>query len=503
MRVDLDRTRPIPLYRQVADAIRTGIAAGEVRPGERLPTTRELARRLGVTRLTVVHAYEALSAVGLIEGRVGRGTFVAGKAGGRGGLPAAVTAGRDGRPVPPAGWPAAEAALRSAAAPGLWWRQLARLAERPGVISFASGMPAPDLFPVRALREAIDDVLDGEGAAALQYDAPEGYQPLREAVADYLAEAGVPARAGELLVTSGTQQGVDLIARVLLRRGDVVATENPTYAGALDVFEATGARVVALPPEGEAEAEGALAAVVRRLRPRLIYTIPACQGTAARPMSPSRRDALLRLAEEVDAAIVEDDAYRELCYGQGPPPPFKASGASGRVLHAGSFSKLLAPGLRVGYLLAPARWLEPLAAAKQAADLHTSSLLQRAVARILADGRLRAHVAVARQTCLRRRDAMAAALERELRGALQWWLPEAGPFIWARLPEGRSALDAYLQATDHGVAFAVGAAFMADRAERGLLRLNFSIHPEPIIDLGIERLGRSVAKLPVTCAAPI
>lgn len=518
LRIAVDRDLKEPLYQQVMAAIRDAIAGGDLTPGQRLPTTRDLADQIGVTRLTIVRAYGDLAAEGLLEGHVGRGTFVAAgavaRAGGgeppAGARPSVVASAGSPSPAPAPAGPAPQNA-------GAWWQQLIRLAERPGLISFASGMPAPDLFPVEALKAAMTEVLDRDGAAALQYDAPEGYGPLRESIARHLSEAGATTTAGQVLITSGTQQAVDLIARLHLRPGDAVLTEVPTYAGALEVFEAAGARVVGVEPEtarfgdaGGSQSDATPGALVeawlraaRRHRPRLIYTIPACQGFAGRPMPPEVRAAILRAASELDAIVVEDDAYRALSYEQPPPPLLRADDPDGRVLHVGSFSKLLAPGLRVGYLCAPPRRFEALAAAKQAADLHTSTLLQRAVERFLDSGQLRGHLARARHACRARRDAMAAALAAGAAEGLDWAAPAGGPFVWARLPAGRGAVDAYLAAIDEGVAFAVGAAFMPDRADRGHVRLNFTIHPEPQIRAGVERLCRSLHGRPAARAAPI
>lgn len=460
MDLQLDRSSAVPLYVQIRDGIIAAVQRQALAPGWRLPPTRDLARQLGVTRVTVVKAYEALTEAGWAEAHVGRGTFLTGG--------------------PPDRDPSVE---RAPAVPEPPWQTLARLADRPGVINFASGAPAPDFFPVEELRRAVNAVFEKEGAAALQYDAPEGLLPLREQIA-----ARVGSAVDDVLVTSGTQQAVDLITRTLLRPGDVVVTEAPTYSGALEAFAASGARVVGVPVDRGGMDLSALERLLQQEKPRLIYTVPAFMTPYGTALAPDRREALLELAAAYGATVAEDDAYRELVYDGEPLPPLRALPGGERVLHVGSFSKLMAPGLRLGYLIATAETRQTLASRKQMADLHTSTLIQHAVRQYLAHGSHEAHLRQTVAVCRERRDAAVAALQQLDVPGLSWHVPAGGPFIWLRLPPGQHTVDAYVRALDHGVAFALGAAFFPDRRDHGWLRLNFTLHEPEQIRRGISRL---------------
>lgn len=461
----MDRSSAVPLYVQIRDGIIAAVQQQALAPGTRLPPTRDLARQLGVTRVTVVKAYEALTEAGWAEAHVGRGTFLASDPG-----PGA---------APPSEPPAAAAEST--------WQTLARLADRPGITNFASGAPAPDFFPVEELRRAINAVFDREGAAALQYDAPEGLLPLRQQIADRVGCA-----VDDVLVTSGTQQAVDLITRTLLRPGDVVLTEAPTYSGALEAFAASGARVIGVPVDRGGLDLDALEQLLQTAKPRLIYTVPAFMTPYGTALAPERRSALLALAAAHGVPVAEDDAYRELVYDGDPLPPLRALPGGERVLHVGSFSKLMAPGLRLGYVIATAETRQTLVARKQMADLHTSTLIQHAVRQYLASGSHEAHLRQTVAVCRQRRDAAVEALTRLAVPGLTWHVPAGGPFIWLRLPPGQAVVDTYVCALDHGVAFAIGAAFFPDRRDHGWLRLNFTLHEPEQIRQGISRLAAAL-----------
>ncbi len=483
MRLDIDRERPTPLYQQIITAIINQVRLGMLATGTRLPPTRELARDLGVTRTTVIAAYRGLEEQGWVSSHVGRGTYVT--------RPAATEASEEeggGAPTGPGG-------PRYVSRGEL--RRLMRLTDRPGLLSLASGIPALDTFPVDRLRQAFDQVLERQGAAALQYDSPEGHWPLRERIVGYLGQVGVVAHPSEVLITSGTQQGAALVARVMVQPGDVVLLDQPTYAGALDVFEGAGARLLGVPSDEAGILPEALDALARRHHPRLLYVVPACQGPAARTLPADRRRALHTLARAHGFTIVEDDSYRDLRFVGEPAVPLKAQDDSDHVIHLGSFSKTLAPGLRVGYVVAGAGALEALADAKQTADLHTSTLVQRAVDVYLASGDLDAQLQRLRSVSAERRDATLAALYRFLPKEVTWWAPEGGPFIWLKLPDDLSAVTAYMAALEQGVAFAIGAGFFPDRIDRGYIRINFAAPRPPEVEEGLRRLGAALASLGV------
>jgi 2-aminoadipate transaminase len=366
-------------------------------------------------------------------------------------------------------------------------RELLKLTERPGIISFAGGLPSPQTFPVEAFRAACEHVLATDGAAALQYAASEGHAPLREAVARMLPWPVDPA---QVLITTGSQQGLDLVAKVLVDQGSQVLVETPTYLGALQAFAPMEPRVVAVAGDDEGIDVADLAA--RRGDARFLYVLPNFQNPTGRTMSEARRQQLVEAARALALPVVEDNPYGDLWFDAPPPAPLAARHPDGTI-YLGSFSKVLAPGLRLGFLVAPPPIFPKLLQAKQAADLHSPTFNQRMVAQVLRDGFLDRHVPTIRAVYRRQRDAMLAALERECAGlGLRWNAPAGGMFLWARLPHGLDAADLLPRAVARGVAFVPGAAFHADNADHRTLRLSFVTATPAEIDTGVAALAAVV-----------
>ncbi|TFY98820.1 PLP-dependent aminotransferase family protein [Ramlibacter rhizophilus] len=370
-------------------------------------------------------------------------------------------------------------------------RELLKLTERPGIISFAGGLPSPATFPVSEFAAASAQVLRDDGPAALQYAASEGFGPLREQVA---AALPWPVDPAQVLITTGSQQGLDLVAKVLVDAGSRVLVETPTYLGALQAFAPMEPEVVGVrsDEEGvllddlEAKAAGA----------RFLYLLPNFQNPTGRTMSESRRAALSALAKRLQLPIVEDNPYGELWFDRPPPAPLSARDPQG-CIYLGSFSKVLAPGLRLGFLVAPPSLYPKLLQAKQAADLHSPGFNQRIAARVVESDFLQHHVPRIRDLYRAQRDAMLAALAREMAGlGVAWNTPSGGMFLWARLPRGMSASALLPAAVDAGVAFVPGAAFYADAASEPdaerTLRLSFVTATVPQIDAGVAALGRAI-----------
>ena len=370
-------------------------------------------------------------------------------------------------------------------------RELLALLDRPEVISFAGGLPAPELFDVAGLRAAADAVLSGPGARrALQYAPTEGDPDLRTQVAARMTARGLPTAAADLLVTTGSQQALTLVATALLDPGAVVAVEDPTYLAALQCFSLAGARVVPVPSDGHGIDPDALADVVARERPTLLYLVPTFANPTGRTLPAQRRAAVAAIAAREGLWVVEDDPYGELRYRGEPVAPLAAEpSAADRVLYLGSFSKLAAPGLRLGWLRAPAPLLRVLTVAKQAADLHTSTLDQATAAAWLAATDLDAHV---RRLCAayrERRDAMVAALPGTLPAGSTWTDPDGGMFVWARLPGDVDTADVLREALTADVAFVPGAPFSAGTPDRATLRLSFTTNTAGTIAEGMRRLA--------------
>jgi 2-aminoadipate transaminase len=385
-------------------------------------------------------------------------------------------------------------ARRMARMPPSAVREILKVAEQPDVLSFAGGLPAPELFPVEAIAEAHAEVLAREGRAALQYSTTEGFGPLREWVAARLARRGIRVSTDQVLITNGSQQGIDLVARVLLDPGDVVAVESPSYLAALQTFAGCEANFAAVASDDEGMDVDDLARLFAVRPPRLVYLVPEFQNPKGTTLTRPRREALLALCQAHRVPVLEDNPYGELRFRGEAPPPLAALDDAGVVVHLGTFSKTLAPGMRLGWLVGPKELVRAITIAKQAADLHTATLAQRAAAALLSKFDYDAHLAVLRRTYGERCVAMLGALERHLPPGTRWTRPDGGLFVWAELPSGLRADDIFAEALREKVAFVPGSAFFPDAPRYETLRLNYSNRPPELIEEGIARLGRVVAR---------
>jgi DNA-binding transcriptional MocR family regulator len=374
-------------------------------------------------------------------------------------------------------------------------REILALTARAEVISFAGGLPAPELFDVPALRAAFAEALaDGRAQRALQYSTTEGHAPLREALAARMRGRGLPTDPGDVLVTTGSQQALGLAAAALLDPGDVVLVEDPSYLAALQSFALVGARLIPVPAGSDGPDADALAGLVAEHRPKLLYVVPTFQNPTGRTISREGRARLARLAGELGLWLLEDDPYGELRYdGEALPSLGSFPGAEDRTLAVSSLSKVLAPGLRIGWLRAPAALQRALTVAKQAADLHTSTIDQMAAATVLAAGGMEAHRERLCAEYRARRDALLGGLGAALPPGSRWNEPAGGMFVWARLPDGHDAAVLLKAALRHDVAFVPGAPFFAGAADHATLRLSFTTHPPAEIAEGLRRLGAAVA----------
>ena len=371
-------------------------------------------------------------------------------------------------------------------------REILKVTEQPGIISLAGGLPSADTFPIQAVRDASERVLREAPREALQYAASEGYAPLREWVAAHLAEQhGMRVHADQVLITTGSQQGLDLAAKVLIDAGSRVLVETPTYLGALQAFAPYEPRVESLASDHEGPLPAALAAaaVVGNDRARFAYLLPNFQNPTGHVYTEARRLALVAAARAANLPLIEDNPYGDLWYDAPPPPPMATRWPEG-VLYLGSFSKVLSPGLRLGYVVAPP-WLYPkLLQAKQAADLHTSIFNQRVVHEVIRNGLLDDHVPTIRARYKAQRDAMAAALEKHLAGLVQWQRPVGGMFFWLELPAGLDAMALLPRAIEAGMAFVPGEPFFASAPARNTLRLSFVTVAAERIEVGVAALAR-------------
>jgi 2-aminoadipate transaminase len=373
-------------------------------------------------------------------------------------------------------------------------RELLKTTVAPDLISFAGGLPAPELFPVEALARAARDVLADDGPSALQYGVSEGHLPLREWVCGHLAGAdGMTASPDQVLITNGSQQGLDLVAKALIDPGDFVVVENPAYLGALQAFKSYQAEIVGVPGDGDGIRTDALEAALARLPrpPKLLYLIPNFQNPTGTSLSGARRARVVEIAAWHGVPIVEDDPYGRLRFAGRDLPPLASMPGSESVIYLGTSSKILAPGLRIAWLVAPDRELfERLVAAKQAADLHTSSFAQRVVHRYFqVPGALELHIRRLRAAYALRRTAMLQALERHLPPGCTWTRPDGGLFLWVRLPPHIDGFDLLKASTREKVAFVPGEPFWVGDPHRNTIRLNFSNASVEKIEEGVRRMA--------------
>lgn len=373
-------------------------------------------------------------------------------------------------------------------------REILKVTEQPGIISFAGGLPSPLTFPIEAMREASERVLKDDGKAALQYAASEGYTPLREWVAQDLLKQGMNVSPDQVLITTGSQQGLDLVAKILIDAGSRILVETPTYLGALQAF--TPMEPVAVSVDSDehgVNAEDLRAKVGTGAdKARFVYLLPNFQNPTGRTMPEARRAAVAQVAIDTGLPIIEDNPYGDLWFDQAPAPSLSSRHPEGSV-YLGSFSKILAPGLRLGYLVAPKALYPKLLQAKQAADLHTPSFNQRVVAEVLKDGFIDRHVPTIRALYKQQCEAMLAALDREMVGlGLSWNRPVGGMFLWVQLPKGMNAVALLDKAVKKGVAFVPGLAFYAQDPSESTLRLSFVTATVDQINTGMAALAQAI-----------
>lgn len=411
-------------------------------------------------------------------------------------------------------------------------RELLKLTEKPGLISFAGGLPAPDVFPVNAFRSASDRVLREHGTVALQYSATEGYRPLREWIVAYMARYGIQATPENVLITSGSQQALDIIGKVLINPGDLILTERPTYLGALQAWRAYQADFTTVPIDNQGICTDLLEEALCA-GPKFMYVLPNFQNPGGVTLSAERRRTLVEIADHYGVPIIEDDPYGELRYegehlrplvvedaeclacngksGNGRSASETGGFMTGNVIYLSTFSKTLAPGLRLAWIVAPADVIQRCVMAKQGMDLHTSTLVQMIAYDVLTspDGEasfLHNHIQLVRTIYRERRDAMLEAMERYFPEDVRWTRPDGGLFLWVTLPEQIDTVPLLEQAIQNDVAFVPGYCFYPGAEPNSSFRLNFSYCKPEQIRIGIERLGevieRALVHAPESIAVP-
>lgn len=373
-------------------------------------------------------------------------------------------------------------------------RELLKLTARPEIISLAGGLPAPELFPIDEYRRAFEWVLETNGNMALQYGPSEGYRPLREFLARRMTGKGIPAEPDHVLVTSGSQQGLDLLGKIFLNPGDAVCAESPTYMGAIQAFDAYQADYVTVPMDDEGMRSQDLDDILQQHAIKFIYALPNFQNPSGRLMSEPRRELLIETARRHGVPIVEDDPYGELYFEGGPLPSLRSLWPEG-VIYLGTFSKILAPGFRLGWLVAPRGLYDEFVFAKQPADLHTSMATQMATNEVCQqDDFLETHIDQIRDVYRERRNVMLRAMEEHFPPGCSWTRARGGLFVWAELPPSIDTRELLAEALEEQVAFVPGQSFHPDRGGHNTMRLNFSNVTPERIEEGIARLGRAIKR---------
>ncbi|MHB8797187.1 MAG: aminotransferase-like domain-containing protein [Thermoanaerobaculia bacterium] len=375
-------------------------------------------------------------------------------------------------------------------------REILKVTQRPEVISFAGGLPAPELFPVKRLAAATQQVFEEEGTRALQYSTTEGHPPLRRKIAERMkATWGAQVTPEQILVTSGSQQGLDLTGKLFLDEGDVVLCESPTYLGALSAWNVMRPRWVEVATDDDGMDPAALEAKLRaHPNAKAIYVIPTFQNPSGRTWSLERRRRFMEIVERHDVWVVEDNPYGELRLEGDSVPSLKSLDTKGRVVALGTFSKVFCPGLRIAWVAADVSVIDKLVILKQGADLQTATLSQLQVNRYLEENDLDADIAKIIPVYRERRDAMLSALEQEMPSGVRWTRPEGGLFLWMTLPANLSARTLLDECVRQNVAFVPGGAFFPNGGNENTLRLNYSNMPIERIREGVKRLAASVVK---------
>ena len=489
MRIPLNRKSDVPLYHQIESYLRQGILSGSLPAEMRLPACRQLAKDLGVNRATVENAYAKLEADGLVYSRMGSGTYVLPI----NPIPVITKSNRDTR------WPLWQESVqqdRNIVSKADAVDELLQAAGHPHPISFASGVSDSRQFPIEEFRKVLQTVMRRDQISALEYGEQNGYAPLREGIAHILASQGLQTDPENILITAGSQQAIYLALQVLLRPGDVVLVEDPTYSVALDLFRALGFQLVGVPVDSQGMQVEKLEKILQQHHPKLIYTIPNFHNPTGTCLSSARRRELIVLADRYNIPILEDDFVGDLRYEGHAQPALKALDPNGQVIYVSTFSKMLMPGLRVGFIVADGPIFESLLNFKRLSDLATSTLIQRALEAYVNVGRYQAYLRRSSQTFRTRRDIMIDAIRRYLPSDVFFDQPKGGLFIWLHLPKTMSAEELLPVACKDGVSFVPGNYFFVDSASGDeWIRLNFASQPEGDIGEGIKRLSGAIRKL--------
>ncbi len=487
MNLSINKDGDAPVYLQIKKQIQEKILSGELRAGQMLPPERKLADQLGINRSTVLKAYQELKADGLLGAHVGRGTVV---------LPQVFSS---QKPVAEAVYPVQWDQLFNKSvlyANDRVIKDIMDITSRDQVISFAGGMPSPDVYPVREMMQIQGKMSSAAMLEQMHHSPVEGSYPLRESLSRHLRMRDIQASAKDIMILSGSQQGLDFAARSLISAGDLVVVEEPTYLGAMNTFRSAGARIMGIPVDRDGMRVEILEALLTRYKPKLIYTLPTFQNPSGTVMSLERRHQLLELSYRHQIPILEDDPYGELRYEGAFVPPVKALDSHGYVIYLSTFSKVLFMGMRVGWVAAPRQVIEKFSLLKQMSDLHVNTPAQLFFNEFLQQNLYSEHLKLVKKEYVLRRDIMMAELERYSYLNVNWSKPQGGYYLWCGLPEQVVQEKLLQSASKNGVAYVPGRPFYPSGEQDGNhIRLNFTYANPSQIKEGIGRLAKAVEEV--------
>lgn len=517
-----EKNRRYPMYARIRDAVIKAVETGHLRPGDKLLPDRELAELLAIDRSTVARAYHELESQGVASGHVGRGTFIASTpVASQPGLSSPVSEDRaiGGQAFPSSSsssspslnrYSSSYESLEGEPSGSLLWRQKFShysrevsaitakqplLPNNPRTISFGGGVPSLEFFPEQEFAGLLAELSQRMRAQMFAYSAPEGHEELKGEIARLLSRQNIAASPEQILITNGSQQAIDLVARTLIDPGDVVVVEDPSYFWAICNFSAFGARILPVPVGAQGMDLNILETILSRQRVKFIYSMPTFQNPTGATLSLEGRKDLLELALRYQVPIIEDNFAADLFYESAPPPPLVSLDQSGElVIYQGTVSKALCPGLRIGWLLLPQAARLSFAVAKRSSDLSTNTLSQLLLAEFLQKGSYEKHLAVVRAAYKTRRDHMVSCLQTMLPADIQWSAPVGGMFLWLALASGYSSSRLLSMAEQEGVSFAPGELFFLGQEASNFFRLSFVNQNQEQISAGIERLAVAVER---------
>ncbi len=484
MRISIDKESKIPIYLQIVDYFSESILSGRLEAEMRLPSMRKLASDLGISRITVENAYAKLEADGLVGGRIGSGTYVLS-------IHVDQTTERSNQLSTWPVWQQGPVARSKKALQDSFFSNMDDGVGPSDPVYFSGGIGDPNLFPVRDFGRVMQRVIRKDGVAGLSYGEPNGYEPLRKTISQILASIGIGISFKNILITTGSQQALNLVAMALLQNGDNVIVEKPTYNGALDLFDALHINPIGIPVDAEGMCVEELEPLLQTYHPKLIYTVPTFQNPSGMSMSSSRRRQLINLARRYNVPILEDDYVGDLRYEGLARPALKSLDQTGNVIYVSTFSKMLMPDLRVGFLAASGPIYDRLVNLKCLSDLATSNLFQRSLNAYLSVGSYHSHLRKMTRIYKRRRDIMISAVNSFLGDHVIYHIPQGGMFLWLKLKHPLPSDLLIQRSLQEGVGFAPGNGFFKEKTEgEDYIRLNFAYQTDESIVRGVKRVGK-------------